>query len=210
MPNTIDDDFGIIGSDDQSHPAAGYDILGAALSQSPAFQQLLAKRAMLVPVRSPGHMPSAIEQGLTTENIDALLDREPALDEYITKQLPPAQRVGGLGKARDTSLPFGPTHGKAGSVQTLSTNPQGYFRGEKLIATDTAPNPGTGTYITGLYVGSKAQFSSGNKLTTFFSNNALGSGMRLDTCQPPLSIMLSVSFIQDCTFSAELFGKIVI
>ncbi|HUK34399.1 MAG TPA: hypothetical protein VLV86_10830 [Vicinamibacterales bacterium] len=154
-------------------PPGNYDVLGAALAQSPAFQQMLAKRA--------------------------------AAGRPVMHKQP-------LRMARDWDVPLGPVSGAAGTTTTISFQPQAYFRVEKMMATDTATTAGTGTAITQILVGQRLQrpATSGGTLSLFYSNNSLGNGLRWDTCQPAFSISLTISFVSQCTFYGNLFGKAVV
>ena len=44
----------------------------------------------------------------------------------------------------------------------------------------------------------------------FFSQAALGNGVKWDTCDKALTISVTVSFIQQCTFYMTVFGKAVL
>ncbi len=154
-------------------PPANYDVLGAALAQSPAYQQMLATRA--------------------------------AAGRPIMHKQP-------LRMARDWDFPLGPVSGSAGTSTTISIQPQAYFRVEKLMATDTASTAGLGTAITQILVGQRLQrpATGGGTLSLFYANTALGNGIRWDTCQPAFSISLTISFVSQCTFYGNLFGKAVV
>lgn len=151
-----------------------YDVLGAALAQSPAFQQLLAKKA--------------------------------AFQRPVMHKQP-------LRMARDWDVPLGPVSGAAGTTTVITFQPQAYFRVEKLMATDTASPAGMGTAITQIAVGQRLQrplASGSGTLSLFYSQQALGNGLRWDTCQPAFNIALTISFISACTFFGNLFGKAVV
>ncbi len=150
-----------------------YDVLGAALAQSPAFQALLAKKA--------------------------------AYQRPVMHKQP-------LRMARDWDVPLGPVSGAASTTTTITFQPQAYFRVEKLMATDTGSPAGFGTAITQIAVGQRLQrpILTGGTLSLFYSQQALGNGLRWDTCQPAFNIALTISFITACTFYGNLFGKAVV
>jgi hypothetical protein len=113
---------------------------------------------------------------------------------------------------RDWPIDFGPAFGVAGTTQKLVVNPQCWFRGEKVIATDTGSTPGRGTRIMEILVGQRPQrpTSSGSTTVEFFPPNALGNGVRWDACEKALAIAITVSFVESCTFDMSVFGKAVI
>lgn len=117
-----------------------------------------------------------------------------------------------LQKARDWDLSFGPVSGAAGTTTVIVVQPQCLFRGEKLMANDTASPAGTGTRITQVLIGQRLQrpATGGGTLSLFFANGTLGNGVKWDTCQQALSISMTVSFVSACTFDAVVFGKAVI
>jgi hypothetical protein len=100
----------------------------------------------------------------------------------------------------------------AGTSTTITVNPQVLFRGEKVMATDSHTTPGLGTRISAIFVGQKSQrpANAGSTLTAFFANNALGNGIKWDTCEKALSISLTVNFVAACTFDCTVFGKAVL
>ncbi len=131
------------------------------------------------------------------------------LAKKVSMGRPIVQRVP-LQKARDWDLPFGPVYGEAGTTTALMVQPRCYFRGEKIIAVDSARVPGTGTRITQILVGRKIQKIANGTLTAFFSQSGLGGDIKMDTCQPALGIAVSVSFVEACTFDMTIFGKAVL
>jgi hypothetical protein len=157
----------------QMSPEQAFEVLGAAVQQSPAFAQYVAKRA--------------------------------AASRPMLHKTP-------LNKARDWQIDFGPVSGAAGTTTTVIVNPQCLFRGEKVMATDSATTPGLGTRIQSIFVGQKSQrpANQGATLTAFFANNSLGNGIKWDTCEKALSISLTISFVQTCTFDCTVFGKAVL
>ncbi len=117
-----------------------------------------------------------------------------------------------LNTERDWQIDFGPASAPAGEVLTFFNSPQCLFRGEKVIATDTGSPAGTGTRIQTITVGQKVQRPAGRAatLTSFFANNALGNGIKWDTSDRALTIAVTVSFIQSCTFDMSVFGRAVL
>ena len=117
-----------------------------------------------------------------------------------------------LEKAREWQVDFGPVFGAAGTTTTITIAPQCLFQGEKLIATDTSSPPGNGTRVGTILVGQRLQrpVGSGYTLTAMFAPNALGNGVRWDTCEKALTISVQVSFVVACTFDMSVFGKAVL
>lgn len=154
-------------------------------------------------------------RGMAFEILGELMEKSPAFRQYAEKRAassrPMTHRVP-LQKARDWQIDFGPVSGAAGSTTTLTISPQCLFRGEKVMATDSATTPGTGTRISTILIGQKLQrpAGSGATLTAFFANNALGNGIKWDTCEKALSIAVTVSFVAACTFDMTVFGKAVL
>lgn len=109
---------------------------------------------------------------------------------------------------RDWQLDFG-GFAPAGTIMNVYSTPQVLFRGEKIIATDSSTLPGNGTRIMAIAVGQKMQRpgGTGGTLTHFYPRRAMGNGHLWDTCQMGLTISVTVSFIQDCTFDMTVFGK---
>src|SRR3990167_203106 len=144
-----------------------------------------------------------------------LLDKSPAFRQYPAKKAAnsrPITHRQPLQKARDWDLSFGPVSGAAGTTTVITVAPQCLFRGEKVMATDTHTPNGTGTRITQVLIGQRLQrpATGGGTLTLFFANNSLGNGIKWDTCQQALSISVTVSFVQACTFEMSVFGKAVV
>lgn len=144
-----------------------------------------------------------------------MLQQSPAFKMAIEKraaQSRPVLHKTPLQKARDWELSFGPVSGAAGTTTVITVAPQCLFRGEKLIATDSASPAGSGSRITQVMIGQRLQrpATGGGTLTQFFGVNALGNGIKWDTCQQALSIAMTVSFIAACTFDAVVFGKAVV
>lgn len=114
---------------------------------------------------------------------------------------------------REFSIDFGPAWAPAGAQVTITARPQVLFRGEKIIATDTFDDPGTGTRVVQVAVGQKIQ-KPGNggagTLTKFFAVEALGDGVRFDTAQDYATISVTVNFIQSCTFDMTVLGRAVV
>jgi hypothetical protein len=144
-----------------------------------------------------------------------MLQKSPAFQGYVAQRAAASRPVTyrqPLQKARDWDLSFGPVSGAAGTTTVITVAPQCLFRGEKVMATDTASPAGTGTRITQVLIGQRLQrpATGGGSLTVFFSNGALGNGIKWDTCQQALSIAVTVSFISAVTFDMTVFGKAVV
>jgi hypothetical protein len=116
-------------------------------------------------------------------------------------------------KERQFDMAFGAVWGPAGFQTTITIRPQCLFRAEKLMATDSASTPGTGTSIVQVGVGQRIQ-RPGNtpqgSLTLFFAQNAVADGITFDTAHPWEDIAITVSFIVACTFNATLWGRAVV
>ena len=144
-----------------------------------------------------------------------MLQRSPAFNQYAARRAAASRPITHrqpLQKARDWDLSFGPVSGAAGTTTVITVAPQCPFRGEKVIATDSFSSAGQGTRITQVLIGQRLQrpATGGGSLTLFFSNGTLGNGIKWDTCQQALSIAVTVSFIQACTFDMTVFGKAVV
>ncbi len=109
----------------------------------------------------------------------------------------------------DWQIDFGPAFGLAGTSMVLTATPQTDFRGEKVMATDSSPNPGRGTRVAQLLVGNKPQrpLSNGSTLAQFFGPEALGNGVRWDVCPKGLTISITIDFVDSCTVDISVFGK---
>lgn len=147
--------------------------------------------------------------------VQQLVSQSPAFKNFIDQRAAanrPVLKKQPLRAARDWDLSFGPVSGAAGTTTVITVAPQCLFRGEKVMATDTASPAGTGTRITQILIGQRLQrpATGGGTLTSFFANNALGNGIKWDTCQQALSISVTVSFVSACTFDMAVFGKAVI
>lgn len=149
------------------------------------------------------------------EILGELMQKSPAFKQYAERRAAasrPMLTKTPNNKARDWQIDFGPVSGAAGTTTTITQNPQVLFRGEKIMATDSSATAGFGTRIGSIFVGQKLQrpAGAGATLTAFFANNALGNGIRWDTCEKALSIAITVSFISTCTFDLTVFGKAVL
>jgi hypothetical protein len=144
-----------------------------------------------------------------------LSQKSPAFKAYAEKRIAasrPIVKNVPYQRARDWQIDFGPLSGNAGESKTVTIAPQCLFRAEKVMATDDSATPGYGTRIAAIFVGQKSQrpANSGATLTAFFANNALGNGIKWDTCDKALSISVTVNFITTCTFDMTVFGKAVL
>lgn len=156
----------------------------------------------------------AIGADVAYQLLGELMNKSAAFRQYAEKRAAASRPMTSrkpLGQARDWQIDFGPVCSGAGTTTTISQNPQCLFRAEKVMATDTASPAGTGTRIQQIFVGNKLQrpANAGATLTLFFSQQALGNGIRWDTCEKALSISVTVSFISACTFDMTAFGKAV-
>lgn len=147
------------------------------------------------------------------ELLGEMVARSPQMAAFVNQRIAagrPLVRRQQVDKARDWDFPLGPVFGTAGTTTTITIQPQTLFRVEKIMATDVGPSTaGYNTSVTQVIIGNKLQrpATTGGTLTLFFSNNALGNGVKWDTCQPALSIAFQVSFITTSTFYGTLWGK---
>jgi len=145
--------------------------------------------------------------------LGTMMARSPQLNAFVQQKIAqsrPLIRRQPVDRARDWDFPIGPVSGTAGTTTTVTIQPQTLFRVEKIMATDVGPGTaGFNTSITQVIIGNKLQrpATTGGTLTLFFANNALGNGVKWDTCQPALSIAFTVSFINTSTFFGVLWGK---
>ena len=156
------------------------------------------------------------------EVLGELMSKSPALKQYVEKRIGASKPVihrQAYTKAQDWQIDFGPVTGAAGTMTTISVNPQCLFRGEKVMATDsgsaagiTAAAPaGYGTRIGAILVGNQLQRPASTKtLTAFFAPDSLGNGVKWATCQKGLTIAVDVYFIAACTFDMTVYGKAVL
>ena len=126
-----------------------------------------------------------------------------------------AERTAKPGFERDWALDFGAEGGgvlagKKGEIKKIRVYPEvDVFKGEKLMAIDTFEQPGCGTLIRQVMIGQRPQFPKfAGTLTLFFSQNALGNGLRWGDCLLGESIEMTVEFLQDCEFQCAVFGKV--
>lgn len=147
------------------------------------------------------------------ELLGEMVARSPQMAQFVNAKVAssrPLIRRQQVDKARDWDFPLGPVFGTAGTSTTITIQPQTLFRVEKIMATDVGPaSAGYNTSVTQVIIGNKLQrpATTGGTLTLFFANNALGNGVKWDTCQPALSISFQVSFITTSTFYGTLWGK---
>lgn len=149
------------------------------------------------------------------ELLGELIQKSPAFQQLAAKRAAmsrPMTHKTPLQKARDWQIDFGPVSGSASTTTIITRNPQCLFRGEKVMATDTGSTAGLGTSISTILIGQRLQrpAGDGSTLTLFFSQQALGNGVKWDTCDKALTISVTVSFIQQCTFYMTVFGKAVL
>jgi hypothetical protein len=144
---------------------------------------------------------------------DSALEKRAA--DLVAQSRPILQREKRPMELRDWELEFGPASAPAGQVVDFISTPQCLFRGEKVMATDSATPAGSGTRIMQIAIGQRIQKpgnsgrSGAGTLTQFFAQTALANATLWDTCQPSLFITVTVSFIQACTFDMSVFGRAV-
>lgn len=149
------------------------------------------------------------------EVLGDIVRNNPAFRSAVAKRIagsrPVVKNVAPV-KARDFTVPF-TAYGTVGQSVTVTATPQCLFRPEKLIVNEIGSSTnGYGSTITGASVGQKNQMAtnSGGLLSAGFLPTALGNGIRWDTCQPALTISITVSFLQTCTWYGALSGKAVL
>lgn len=156
------------------------------------------------------------EHGIPEGEEESVLERYAA--SVVAQGQPILRREGRRTlELRDWDLEFSPMSAPAGQVVTFNASPQCFFKGEKVVATDSATPPGTGTRIMQIAIGNRVQrpgsrsrnTAVGGSLTAFFAQTALANGLLWDTCQPSMTISVDVSFVQACTFDMTVFGKAV-
>jgi hypothetical protein len=149
------------------------------------------------------------------EILGELMKKSPAFAAYAQKRMAanrPVLRKTAPTKWRDWQIDFGPVSGTAGLVTTITVNPQVLFEGQRVMATDDYTTPGYGTRIRLIQVGQENQRPNAagrGTLTAFFANNAIGTGIKWDTCQIGNTISVDVEFVHDCTFDMTVFGRAV-
>lgn len=125
-----------------------------------------------------------------------------------------------MAEAYDYTIDFGPASGAAATTCTLSFIPQMHFRAEKVMCTDTGSisglngttsQAGYGTQINSIFIGADFQkaANTGGTLTAFYAQNALGNGVKWRTCKAALTMSVTVSYINLCTFYMSVFGKVL-
>ena len=140
----------------------------------------------------------------------------PGFEDYLAERVAAsrpllAKTEQPLSESREWSIDFGPVSAPAGYSTTITISPQVLFRGEKILANDTAAPAGTGTRITSVAVGQKVQRpANGGTLTRFFAADALANGILFDTAHPWSRIAVTVSFMQAVTFDMSVFGRAVL
>lgn len=212
----LDDLLGVLPPPDDAH-----EILGDMMQRSPALQEMIKKRmAGRRPMVAEGDSlpvpPTTTkpEKPITEAKLQEIAARVPAYSEYAKRRAPQPVRFTSARptRARTWQLAIGPAYGQAGTVTTLMAQPQCLFRGEKIVANDSGTPPGTGTLIQQIIVGNKLQMPNTGKgiLTQFLGPQSLHNGLKMDTCTPPLTIAMTVSFMQPCTFDCLIFGQAVV
>jgi len=210
-------------------PQSAYEIFGSHVSEVPppeppdigviAYELDLGLPLPPVtpPVTPPGATAAATAPNATPVG-ETVTSSNPAYEAQVAKRIaksrPMLRRSTRKMEIRDWDLAFGPASAPAGSSILFSANPQCFFRGEKVVATDTGSPQGSGTRIMQVSIGQRIQRPNGGgaqngagSLTQFFASTALGNGLLWDTCQPSLTISVLVSFVQACTFDMTVFGR---
>lgn len=141
-------------------------------------------------------------------NSQALV-QSPAFQQAVARNLArtrPIMQKTKISKKRVWPLAFGPTDIPAGQSTVATANPQVYFLGRKLINTGDV----TGLYITQITVGNQQQLPANTNPISVrsFGENVLENAMKFDTCQPALTLSLTVANLdtETRTWSMTLFG----
>lgn len=112
-------------------------------------------------------------------------------------------------RRREFDFTTGGVWAPAGAQTTITIRPQCVFRCEKFMATDSTSTPGMGTMIVQVAIGQKIQRPANapnGSLTRFFDPSSRANGISFDTAHAWEDISITVSFVQSCTFYANLFG----
>ena len=142
--------------------------------------------------------------------VSALLGKSPAFARYVAARAAASNAFKvPLTKTQNYQISFGPITIPPYSSMILTQMPQCLFRGDKIVCTgDTAA-----VVINSLFVGQRSQFPQNTRAIPFsvFGSNALGSGIKLDTCEVGLSISISVENIsaKPVKWGASIFGRAV-
>ena len=117
-------------------------------------------------------------------------------------------------KVRNWEINFGPVAGKAGETLRLVNDVRALFRGERIVATDTASPIGCGTRIVSLTVDGRTQDS----VVSIGATSPLALPALILTVFANRKVLmdvgstfgLTVSFIEACTFNMNIVGKALI
>ncbi len=185
--------------------AIGLDAAGARPPRPPRDQLFdAALRAAAQPIVPPvADLRQAVTQKLEQDAAaEENIKRVAAGTEHIVHQ--PIRN-----NWRDWEIGFGAVFGPAGAESTVTVRPQCLFKSEKVMATDSASTPGTGSRIVRVAIGNHYQRPGGDNgtLTSMFAPTGRANGVSFDTSQEWSSISITVSFVQTCTFEITLFGK---
>lgn len=167
-----------------------YDVLGAALANSPAFRQMLEKQRLTTAIK----------------NASANSDEERTAVEEFMRQFP-GHKIP-LRPTRNWSSPVLSLVGVAGESRLLSFTSPYYFRVDRVAISDSLY--GEGTEVLCMQVGGHVQrVLTGEYMRTYEAAPGL-LDVLLDTCGPGVSIGIKVRFLRDCEFRMRLSGKAVI
>jgi hypothetical protein len=130
-----------------------------------------------------------------------------------------------------TAIGFGPLTGKAGEVLEATAYPAMFFRGEKLVAKDSAG--GCDTLLQDVLVNGKSamspilEYSRWRRVIDYlkwfgldrarkqnpgvpmivFHPTALGNGIFLPACPPTKPITIRVKYLRDSVWQGNLYGR---
>lgn len=138
--------------------------------------------------------------------------KQDSVEARIDKSEPVIAPGTGDMQMREWQLDYGPLWGPAGLVTVITVTPQCYFRGEKIMATDSYSTPGYGTRILSVAVGQKIQRAGNDQgtLTAMLNSSSLADAVLHDTAHKWSNISVTVSFVQTCTFDMTIFGRAVL
>ena len=110
-------------------------------------------------------------------------------------------------KFHDWVVHFPRTEGKKNTSKVITVFPQCVFRGEKMIAVDSGN--GQVTRISQIQVGQRLQVPATGEgtLTAHYGPTVRGNGLCWDATDPALGISITVFFLEDGYWEADVFGK---
>ncbi len=155
--------------------------------------------------------------GFITNRIDRVVDRVVLAAGNFTL-LAVTRAARGLNPHLTSSQMDFTLSGKKGETLIVREWPEEWFKPEKLVVIETAPDKQfrdtpQDTILTGAFVGAMNMFPTAPSVdsgisSAFFASNAIGTGIAWKPCRHGQSITFMVTFKQDCTWHGTLFGKL--